>query len=99
MEFKGTPVDWHYQEHEYSCSIGNETIDYQVADVYGANEGECLANAKLIAAAPDLLEALQDIVTGIEEGHLWLSPIGEVNPISYLSKANEAIEKALGTEA
>ena len=50
-----------------------------------------LANARLIAAAPELLEALTDCV---EHMH-WTQPLGE----AALKKAKAAIAKATGSEA
>jgi hypothetical protein len=52
-----------------------------------------LANAKLIAAAPDLLEALQEVVPIIE--HLLMIR-GDPQPGSIGHKAREAISKATG---
>ena len=45
------------------------------------------ANARLIAAAPELLEALQSIVGELDEGEVWGSSI---------TKAKAAIAKATG---
>ena len=68
-----------------------------MARTYGT-EGEeeigsivMLANARLIAAAPELLEALTDCV---EHMH-WTQPQGE----AALKKAKAAIAKATGSEA
>ncbi|WP_416425643.1 hypothetical protein RAM80_07770 [Pseudomonas sp. App30] len=47
---------------------------------------ESLANAKLIAAAPDLLEALQDLVTELGDDWNMLH--------NYLDRARAAIAKA-----
>ena len=67
-----------------------------LARAYGCNdmpeEGTpaMLANARLIAAAPELLEALTDCV---EHMH-WTQPLGE----AALKKAKAAIAKATGSE-
>jgi hypothetical protein len=83
MEFKGTKAEWEIEYHEAGAAIGRADLDYQVADVYGSNELECEANAKLIAAAPDLLEALQEILQITDRDHVvW-------------DKARKAIKKAL----
>ena len=50
-----------------------------------------LANARLIAAAPELLEALTDCV---EHMH-WTQPLGE----AALEHARTVIAKATGSEA
>lgn len=87
-EFKGTPGPWSYQktgEHWNNPSLINIEINF-------GNEGECIADtvylehdAMLISAAPELLEALQMILSG--------------KPSDYSNgvyKAEQAIAKALG---
>ena len=81
METKHTPGPWYYNEYPYDDpkatkfeiiyddSIGNG-IQYPIADIQELDEqyGNAEANAKLIAAAPDLLEACQegyDLITDI----------------------------------
>ena len=73
-EFKGTKGNWKkIHEHDYtSCSwvcIKNENGD-TLAEVkgfhYGIKNIEMKRNAKLIAAAPDLLEALQIVKANYE---------------------------------
>lgn len=62
------------------------TMAIKVARVSGANYDEALANAKLIAAAPALLEALQD---------LWAASVGTSDEeITARIKARLAIAKA-----
>lgn len=62
MEFKGTKNEWYIGEHRQNgIQIGCSQSHY-VACVYrgGAdrNDDETIANAQLIATAPELLEAL-----------------------------------------
>jgi hypothetical protein len=67
--------------------------DYSIcncADGYfQRDEDECMANARLIAAAPDMLEALTDLVGGCgKEGDLFSNQAHD--------KARAAIAKATG---
>jgi hypothetical protein len=88
-EFKGTKGDWEIEYHDVGAAIGRADLDYQVADVYGYNDSECKANAKLIAAAPDLLEALQEMVLVFNR-----DDIDNAQHIR-VGNAEAAIEKAL----
>lgn len=54
---------------------------------HSENKGECEANARLISAAPDLLEALEEAVQ-------WDSHDSEGVPALWLEKARAAIAKA-----
>lgn len=96
-EFKGTKGEWkvEYDNSNYCESYLIETDKEHVCTIdfgYNDNNLEVVnCNAKLIAAAPDLLEALQMFVdaeqlTGVD--HIVLSDKAYV-------KANKAIEKAL----
>jgi len=66
---KHTPGNWEYtSEYPYGRDIRTDNI--WIGDVKGPHDGiegfpsseECEANARLIAAAPDLLEALEELV-------------------------------------
>lgn len=75
-EFKGTPGPWHYDDelggvYSKSCLFVGDITDKD--------------NAKLIAAAPDLLKALQLIMSG--DFHM---------PKESADVARLAISKALG---
>lgn len=101
-EFKGTPAPWEVIEHNWSdtsimagdrtvCSIsiyheGTEETQEQLED-------EVSANAKLIASAPDLLEALQHLIKEWDK-------VTDVFPLmaneeAYI-KAKQIVKKALG---
>lgn len=91
MEFKGTKGEWSY--------IAGDVNKVTVVKIYDAHEFELeingknrieeeIANAKLIASAPQLLEALQEIIIQNE-----LRGYGDS---SDMIKAKLAIEKALG---
>ena len=89
MEFKGTKGSWSYETTKKGhCKIsGNNWSNfckvYTVTDVTDWKE-VTQANAKLICAAPDLLEALKHLVKD--------------NMLSHAGDeiAKKAIEKALG---
>ena len=89
-EFKGTPGPWHMDRNNvhtgqiatiHHC-IGNDWVEIWSPD-WPDTEEKQEANAKLIAAAPELLEALQDL---------------DARACIYVntSKAKAAITKALG---
>lgn len=115
LEFKGTAGVWQVVDdyddyHEYSVENpqmyiwnGDEQADSAICDMGQMgdfNYAECLANAKLIAASPDLLHVCQKILelralieydTAIMESHE-----GEAIAIQDLMKlTEEAINKAL----
>ncbi|MBO0323494.1 hypothetical protein J0X14_14390 [Muricauda sp. CAU 1633] len=92
-EFKGTKGEWKENQSEVYSSIykNGEPFDLvKVASLVQINPDETKANAKLIAAAPDLLEALKDVYDLLEEHQ----------PNWYLrkhfNKMESALTKALG---
>lgn len=87
--FKGTPGPWRAVDKRpysdgFSIFSGNQYVAF-VGDSDGVTD--YLSNANLIAAAPELLEALQDVVD-YHFGKTATAP-------AYL-KAKAAIAKALG---
>lgn len=90
MEFKHTPAPW---DSVVSANLelpsgiiksGKKSIAHTLQKEVGAEQAK--ANANLIAAAPELLEALQEIV-----GNHYLSDKAQ-------SMATKAIAKALGQQ-
>jgi len=91
---KHTPGPWKTvrPESQYSNSVRVFTERSQyLATVGGSDQllDEIIANARLIAAAPELLEALQEV---IEDGL-------KTNMESWITKAKDAIDKATGASA
>lgn len=86
LKFKGTPGPWYVSETGDVVDSSNEDI----AQVWPPVEGDEDANARLIAAAPDMLEALQDLV------NMWTSPDKSIGEMYYcIENAQRIIKKAL----
>ncbi|EOU9618880.1 hypothetical protein ACOJM8_000977 [Klebsiella aerogenes] len=95
-KFKGTPGPWNGKD----VGVCNQDrVGLQLGFIMSFDDervAECTANAQLIAAAPDLLEALQDMLSGwkyIREQHGDLYGVGWDRS---QNKAVEAINKSLG---
>lgn len=95
-EFKGTPGSWQTAQniptlvtaveiHRSICTTGNWTESLNQVKVDAENE----ANAKLIAAAPELLDAVQIMYCAYYDGFVDSSE-------ETLSKVKSIIDKALG---
>lgn len=110
-EFKGTPGPWVAEgdgcvRHSIPCGFNtfNQSIKLGSGWIEGAYtdgdaDEETLANARLIAAAPDLLEALEKTLFALEVADTCLKTWNEVGApvnvegISFTARA--AIAKAL----
>ena len=70
MSAKHTPGPWSLSPAEDGVIEAQDGEDFICVAVAGNPEAACrqrdLANARLIAAAPDLLEALRNLVGGID---------------------------------
>ncbi len=94
METKHTPGPWKLIEQGDANMYGMVTAGNRWIISFQQN-GELmseteLANARLMAAAPELLEALQEYVW-LQEG--WISKVSTM-PSERLKKAKAAIKKA-----
>lgn len=63
-----TPMPWIVESDGTSIAMGDQVVIVSPAPDTASRE-EMKANARLIAAAPDLLTALQTMVIGQEMGH------------------------------
>ncbi|MFP2231385.1 hypothetical protein ACLEZA_17795 [Enterobacter ludwigii] len=94
-EFKGSAGPWSAHDDEESMAtsvVMNEFGDILcVVGTYMTSTEEDYANANLIAAAPDLLEALQDLLIRVADDE-------EYGPEHAITRARAAISKALGEE-
>ena len=97
MESKFTKGDWEVNPRaSRNVRCGNVTIANCSSGQNGENEEEEIANAQLIASAPDLLESLYELISlkkwkeefGKDEWYL------EKQPIAW-EKAQKSLEKAL----
>lgn len=95
---KHTPGPWHYRTHDGSIGSIDAADGTAVAQAFQVNpisvdltQASRVANAKLIAAAPELLEALKEITEAFEGRCAdWENP--EFN--DCYNKARAAIAKA-----
>lgn len=91
MEFKRTPTPW-YVSNEGLLLVRDERDDSVIASGIGLAHDDEMANANLIAAAPELLEALLEMQrNGRKQG--WNERYE-----SSMEKTSKAISKALGGE-
>lgn len=99
-DFKGTPGPWEIGYFVKSDVFANGGMKWVATLVSNELDGtyEDAANAKLISSAPDLLEALTQLVhlhmceqEGVESGQptssMWIDAV---------NKASEALHKAVG---
>jgi hypothetical protein len=102
MSTKHTPGPWFYTGKHNDCEVryvGTNREDHyheEVATLYHGEGEEQIANARLIAAAPELLEALKwyvendDTNIGMEGNEFWEEG---------LERGKAAIAKATGEQS
>lgn len=94
-QFKGTPGEWYVDDPAGEWVVDNNK-NVAVAKVtrYMCDADCQRSNARLIAAAPELLEALQEIM--IKFGHVGDASTWSISESVEGVKARAAIAKALG---
>ena len=95
-EVKHTPGPWQWTQHfDPTISIYKDGFG-TLARLYDSAAGTGKANARLIAAAPDLLEALKTLVPMLDEWHKEHPDcVGDKEPHA-IKAARAAIAKATG---
>lgn len=95
MEAKHTPGPWRiHWGHDTAYPLGISTADRNVVNAFGRPaQDESIANARLIAAAPELLEALEDAINRIKSSLKLLNCDDEFID-REIAKARAAITKA-----
>jgi len=107
-KIKHTPGPWHYKKDSFKISIGNKSTrhdylehDYTVA-VINDNSFQSEANARLIAVAPDLLEACRELWFAIQVIPVdWNNPEAKelsAKAIDAMDGAELAMNRAEGRE-
>lgn len=94
-EFKGTPGPWNYRDDEPEwVTDSNDNIAVARVTRYNTDANAQHANAKLIAASPDLLSALQKLLEIYDDqsGKVWTTS----SKRRALDNARAAVNKALG---
>jgi hypothetical protein len=102
MSTQHTPGPWkaHFEEAYFVTGpdLGRVAMMMNIKGAHGMggrrSGDESAANARLIAAAPDLLEALQDLFEADME-HVLMGD-GKDDQIEAIAKARAAIAKATG---
>ena len=97
-EFKGTKSEWKIDRHPEVDSSGR--MVFRVSAEHSIDKDEIKANAKLIAAATDLLEALQDCLNTLKIIDDTVEKIKDHETYfnatrNSMELAQKAIEKAL----
>lgn len=94
LTFKGTPGKWAVNSVNTVYSTGETYMP--IANVGGSDKNEKYHNSNLIAAAPELLEALQNLVAYHTPSESSSAPsVSAAQWALALSKAKTAIYKAL----
>lgn len=101
MTTQHTPGPWRYEKANPSPTTGEHLIagakPGYLAEIRDCGSGDVSANARLIAAAPDLLACLRQLVKDADDTGESLKVWYAAHP--HLEAAREAIAKATGGAA
>ncbi|CAG9418387.1 TPA: hypothetical protein ACS78B_003725 [Providencia alcalifaciens] len=105
MEFKGSKAPWHIGSHPFeyknrhTVRCDNNSVIAHILQP-GDTESAAIAQAdtRLIAAAPELLESLRELVSAMERYEIDVDERAPVKHKEMMNKANSAIAKALGQQ-
>jgi hypothetical protein len=89
---KRTPGPWHVRT-DGPCPYGNAEIGATVGDMPVTIGSTDIANARLITAAPDLLDALSWFINDIDGTHTKMVDFDD-----NVSRSRAAIAKAIGAK-
>lgn len=91
MEFKHSPAPWMATKREFFIELYDDNGSY-------VGLTNSTANAHLIAAAPELLESLRELVSAMERYEIDVDESAPVEHKKMMKKAKAAIAKALGQQ-
>ncbi|MEQ5307986.1 hypothetical protein ABN327_08135 [Providencia huaxiensis] len=107
MEFKGTKgkfnahtevANWYsFENRFFEVTDENNQIVAFVKDWNGAGE-QPKHDARLLAAAPELLESLRELVSAMERYEIDVDESAPVEHTKMMKKAKASIAKALGQQ-
>ena len=91
-----TKGEWKVEESNRETVLGDVLYYIEANDDVVAHEIESLANAQLIASAPDLYEALKGIIENGDKMKMDAQTAIKIFP--YIKQAEKALAKAEGKE-
>jgi hypothetical protein len=95
---KHTPGPWEAKRETDYVPVQVWAEGRQIPEVYGECREARAANARLIAAAPELLKALRHVITEFWEEYEYPDCPPEHSPTVEIGKAEHVIRKAKGEE-
>lgn len=97
MNGKHTPGPWSQDKYGNVISADKETIKVEGVSLSGRSTEETRANARLIAAAPELLAALEAMLEAVRQNIDGIPPTADQIFAKAGHSAVAAIAKATGT--